>query len=341
MDSFSEAEIQVLIALVELSHPKETPNNNFYTFYPKTLEEAATYFRGFRTDWTAAFASLIGRELVIRTGSNDQLTAAGVVQAQQLREARPPIFYWYEEFYTEAPRSPAFAQHCERLYGKALCQEGFSDMAQIDTLLRVAEIGPHHRVLDLGCGTGHIAEYIAEATGAQVAGMDYSPAAMAEAQTRTASKRDRLSFSVGNLDHLDYPPASFDTLVSIDTLYMPNDLDSTLAQMRALLKPGGKMAIFFGEMIGEPSASREVLEADHTPLGRVLRQAGLAYQTWDFSAEHHRLMQRKHQIAASLRDEFAAEGRAFLYDHLLTESWEGTAPYDPDTRTASRYLYLV
>jgi hypothetical protein len=52
-------------------------------------------------------------------------------------------------------------------------------------------------------------------------------------------------------------------------------------------------------------------------------------------------MQRKHQIAASLREEFAAEGRAFLCDHLLTESWEDTAPYDPDTRTASRYLYLV
>lgn len=341
METTSEAEIQVLIALVELARPKETPNNNFYTFYPKTLDEAATYFRRFRTDWAAAFESLSDQGLVIREGGDYRLTEAGLIQAERLRDARPPIFYWYEEFYTEAPRSPAFAQHCERLYGKALCQDGFSDMTQIDTLMRAAEIGPGRRALDLGCGTGQIAEYIADETGAAVVGMDYSPAAIAEAQRRTPSKRDRLSFHIGNLDRLDFAPASFDTLIAIDTLYMPNDLDRTLAQMRALLKPGGRMAIYYSNMIWGDSAARESLRADQTPLGLALGRAGWTYQTWDFSADMHRLMQRKHQIAASLREAFAAEGRSFLCDHLLAESSDSMAPYDPDTAMLCRYLYLV
>ena len=58
MEVLTEPEIQLLIALLELTFPVETPNNNFYRFYPKTLEDAATYFRKFRADWSAAYESL-------------------------------------------------------------------------------------------------------------------------------------------------------------------------------------------------------------------------------------------------------------------------------------------
>ncbi len=44
MHTYTEPEIQLLIALIELSNPIETPNNNFYHFYPHSLEEAAAYF---------------------------------------------------------------------------------------------------------------------------------------------------------------------------------------------------------------------------------------------------------------------------------------------------------
>jgi len=35
VENLAEAEIQLLIALIELEEPVETPNNNFYEFYPK------------------------------------------------------------------------------------------------------------------------------------------------------------------------------------------------------------------------------------------------------------------------------------------------------------------
>ena len=341
MDSFSEAEIQALIALLELAQPKETPNNNFYTFYPKTMEEAATYFRKYRVDWTATYAGLVAKGLLIQAGPLYHLTEAGRDQAAQVRDARPPIWYWYKEFFTEAPRSPAYARLCEALYGKNLCQAGFSDMAQLEALLGVMDLGEGQRALDLGCGVGMVAEYISDVTGAYVSGMDYIPDAIAQAQARTVSKRERLSFHVGNLDALPFPPGSFDALISIDTLYMPNDLDSTLAQMCSLLSPGGRMAVFYIEMIGDPHGSRESLRADRTPLGLALQRAGLAYRTWDFSAETYALMQRKRQIAEAMRADFAAEGRSFLCDHLITESESNPAPFDPQTSTMSRYLYVV
>ena len=341
MDSFSEAEIQALIALLELAQPKETPNNNFYTFYPKTLEEAAAYFRKYRVDWTAACADLVAQGLLVQAGSLYHLTEAGCAQAEQIRAARPPNWYWYKDLFNEAPRSPAFARFCEVLYGKYLCQAGFSDMAQLDAMLHALDLGEHSRALDLGCGIGMVAEYFSDVTGAHVSGMDYIPDAIAQAQERTAAKRRRLSFHVGNLDNLPFPPASFDVLISIDTLYMPNDLDDTLAQMRGLLTPGGRMAIFYTHMLWEPGSSRESLQADKTPLGEALGQAGLAFHTQDFTAETYGLMQRKRQIAEAMRADFAAEGRSFLYDHLVAESEGNPAPFDPQTSNMSRYLYVA
>ena len=341
----TEAEIQLLIALVELAQPIETPNNTHYRFYPKTLDDAATYFRGLRVDWTPAVTALAARGLLVVDGDQWTLTPAGIAAATTWRAARPPIFYWYQEYFADAPHSPAYAKFCAALYGKALCQAGFSDMAQIDALLAATRLGPTSRVLDLGCGVGMIAEYISDMTGAHVTGLDYSPVAIAAAQRRTAAKRDRLDFRVGNLDELPFSPASFDTLISIDTLYMPNDLEATLAQMVALLVPGGQMAIFYMNMLwGLPPDHpdpRATLLAEHTPLGEALARAGLRYTTRDCSAATYALMQRKYRLGLAMQAEFAAEGRPWLADFILAESERSDAPFDTATATMSRYLYHV
>ncbi len=345
MPDYTEAEIQLLIALLELAQPIETPNNNHYHFYPKTLDAAATYFRGLREDWTPAYTSLAARGLLAGRGDGWTLTPAGMAAAATLRAARPPIFYWYQEYYAEAPHSPAYAKFCAALYGKALCQTGFSDMAQIDALVAATRLGPASRALDLGCGVGLITEYLSDVTGAHFAGLDYSPVAIAEAQRRTAAKADRLCFALGNLDDLPFPPHSFDTLISIDTLYMPNDLDATLAQMVELLTPGGQMAIFFGYALWEASPDhpnpRATLTAAGTPLGAALARAGLRYTTQDFSAADHAHMQAKHRLGQAMRAEFAAEGRPWLAGYILAESDASDAPFDPATTSLCRYLYHV
>ncbi len=61
---FSEAEIQALIAMVELIEPVETPNNASSCFFPKSLEEAARYFLSLRLDWGPAFSSLVSKGII-------------------------------------------------------------------------------------------------------------------------------------------------------------------------------------------------------------------------------------------------------------------------------------
>lgn len=343
----SEAERQLLIALIELTEPLETPNNTHYTFHPKTLEQAAAYFLHLRVDWQPAVESLPARGLITNDGGELGLTRAGAAVARQERLDHPPIWYWYREFYTLTDSSPAYSRFCAELYGRDLCQTDFSDMEQIDFLIETANLAQgayaHHpaRVLDLGCGSGKFAEYLSDCTGAQVWGVDYTPEAIEQALARTTDKRERLDFRVGNLDHLDFPPGAFDLLVSIDTLYMPNDLTATLRTMRRLLAPRGRMLIFYISMLFDPSQPRETLLPDRTPLAQALDQVGMSYTTWDFSEKTFHLMRRKRRLAESMRAEFEAEGTQFLYNHLITESDGSTHVYDPRTATISRYLYDV
>ncbi|RPI32399.1 MAG: class I SAM-dependent methyltransferase [Chloroflexota bacterium] len=340
MKPFSEAEIQLLIALIELSQPVETPNNIGYSFYPQTLEEAARYFRRFRLDWGEAYLSLAQKGLLAQVEGDHRLTPAGVVAAVRLRRERPPIYYWYRDYYIATATSQANAIFCERAYGKDLCQEGFMDMEQLALLLDLLHLAPGDRVLDLGCGNGMIAEYISDTTGAYVEGMDYIPEAVEQATARTWEKRQRLAFQVGNLDSIPYPDRSFDVILSADTLYMPNDLDATVAKMKQILRPGGKMGIFFSHALwGQPVAGKEALLPENTPLGKALQANGLSFKSIDLTQADLRHAQAKGPVAEELKTAFEAEGNSFLYAIRHGEAVDVMAAIQSGMQV--RYLYLV
>jgi ubiquinone/menaquinone biosynthesis C-methylase UbiE len=339
--TFTEAEIQVLIALIELGEPIKTPNNNFYDFYPRNIKDASRYFRSLLEDWKPAIESLEIKGLIESRESSLKLSPEGAAAARGLRKARPPIYYWYEEFYADAPLSQAFASFCQSLYGRAFCQDGFSDMDQLNALVEAAGIGTGSRVLDAGCGTGMISEYIRDSAGASVTGMDYSPRAIAAARERPRTNQEGLSFARGNLDDLAFAPSSFDVIVSIDSLYMPNDLADCLSRMAGVLAQGGRIAAFYTQMLGSPEEPRQNLKAENTPLGMALRELDFAYRILDFSRANQSFMRRKRRIADSLRGDFEKEDRSWLYRYLIEQSESGDDSYDPETASSSRHLYLI
>ncbi len=340
MQLYREAEIQVLIALIELQHPIETPNNSHYTFYPKSLAEAKTYFRNSLLDWEEAYLGLCRRGLLTCHNGDYTLSEPGEREASRLRRERPPIYYWYTDFYLATRHSPANDLLCERLYGKNLNQQGFMDMDQLDKLLSVTQIDFGSRVLDLGCGSGQITEYISDKTGAFVSGMDYIAAAILHAKERTSAKKDRLEFKVGNLDHLDYPPASFDTILAIDSLYMPNDLVDTLRQMKTILTLDGQIAAYYSYATWEdPQHLKEHLLPEHTPLGEALAQVGLSYHVWDFTQVDYKHALLKQQVAEELMPIFEAEGNPFLCQIRLGEAAGMRSAIE--SGNAVRYLYLI
>ncbi len=324
MDIYREDEIQALIVLAELTEPVKTPNNNFYRFYPKSMEEAQTYFRRFALDLSAAFETLAKRGLLSKEGDKWFLTRTGKTIARDVRRLRPPIWYWYKDFYIAIENSQAFSEYCRLVFGKDLGQHGFSDINQIHSMLEIVKPDEMSQVLDIGCGNGKIAEYISDLTKASVTGVDYIAEAIDQALKRTKGKRNRLHFKVGNIEALDFRDESFDVILSIDSIFFGKDLKTTLAGLREIIRADGQMVIFCEE-----------------DLSSALRENGLAYKVYDFSEEHHAHMQLKHRVVSGMRKAFEDEGNAFIWENLMRESIASPDPYNRDTSSTSRYLYHV
>lgn len=329
----SETEIQVLASLAKAEGEGASSAR-------ARLEESGERFWIFREDWTGAFESLVAKGLIEGGDAGYRLTDAGRAPGEAYHRERPDSYwYYYQRFYTAARASDAHSRLCERVFGQDLCQEGMTDMAALGDLLGRLDPKPGDHLLDLGCGAGMIAEYISDRTGARVTGVDYAAPAIAVATERTAGKRDRLTFLAGDLNALDLPERSFDSAISLDSLYWVADLPATVAQVARALRPGGQMGIFMldGRDEGDPP---EILEPANTRLGRALGQLGLAYDAHDYTEQNSAFWRRNWQAAIELRKAFEAEGNGFIPASLIREAEEEFLPAI-DAGTLCRYLYHV
>jgi trans-aconitate 2-methyltransferase len=118
------------------------------------------------------------------------------------------------------------------------------------------------RILDVGCGTGQLTAQIA-AAGAEVTGIDSSPAMLAEARKNYPDIR----FEAMDVGEMSYD-GCFDAVFSNAALHWVRDAEGAAARMARALKPGGR---FVAELGGKGNVRRLVdailraLEAFHIP----------------------------------------------------------------------------
>ena len=124
------------------------------------------------------------------------------------------------------------------------------------------------------------------------------------------------------MEHLDFPPATFDIITAVDTLYFIK-LVEVLPVIVRLLKTIGCMGTFWSRSLAwsdEKDFDKSTLPPDHTELAVALHKLSLSYQTWDYSQIDYEHAQRKLQITEDLRLEFEAEGNLFLYENHRDEA---------------------
>lgn len=102
------------------------------------------------------------------------------------------------------------------------------------------------RVLDLGCGIGGPARYLAATFGCKVTGIDLSPGFIDAATYLTArcGLSDRVMFQVGEALHLPFDDASFDVVFLQHVAMNIADRTSLYKEMRRILAPGGRLATY-------------------------------------------------------------------------------------------------
>jgi len=110
-------------------------------------------------------------------------------------------------------------------------------------LLEQARIGEDDRVLDLACGTGTMAAMIkSRYPGALVYALDGDPQILALARDKTRKAGLDVEFTEGLSFSMPYPSNEFDVVFS--SLFFhhlkPADKSRTMAEVRRVLKPGGR-----------------------------------------------------------------------------------------------------
>jgi ubiquinone/menaquinone biosynthesis C-methylase UbiE len=133
-------------------------------------------------------------------------------------------------------------------------------------------------VLDLGCGTGRHALWLAGA-GAHVTAIDFSEGMLAEARRKTGA--DAVRFLVHDLgEPLPFAAASFDRVVSGLVLEHLHDLSGFFREMYRVLKPAGVAVV----SAMHPAMMLRGTQAQFTDpaTGQVVRPASLPHQVGDF-----------------------------------------------------------
>jgi SAM-dependent methyltransferase len=106
--------------------------------------------------------------------------------------------------------------------------------ARVPAVAAVVEARPA-RVLEVGCGWGELAEWLARDTAAQVVAVDLSERMVELARARGVDAQ------VGDVQELPFADGSFDVAVAAWMLYHVPDLDRGLSELARVLRPGGAL----------------------------------------------------------------------------------------------------
>jgi ubiquinone/menaquinone biosynthesis C-methylase UbiE len=98
-------------------------------------------------------------------------------------------------------------------------------------------------ILDLGCGKGTTAIYLARKYGCSVTGIDLSEELVSEAVSlaRRARVRHRTHFQVGDAHSLPFPDETFDAVVSQAVLVLVKDKSQVIREALRVTRPGGRL----------------------------------------------------------------------------------------------------
>jgi ubiquinone/menaquinone biosynthesis C-methylase UbiE len=198
-------------------------------------------------------------------------------------------------------------------------QDHYGGLEAVDALADAMSIDADTRVIDLCCGMGGPARYLATTRGCSVHGVDLNQSRVdgANELTRRVQLDELVSFSQANICALPQPDASFDCAISQEAFLHIEDRESLLLQCRRVLKPGGRLGFTdwtAGAGLNEQhrqrfastfAASRIVSPDDYR---RLLPEAGFRVdEIIDLSDAWREILQQRLQMFRSLAHETVAK----------------------------------
>jgi len=148
------------------------------------------------------------------------------------------------------------------------------------------------RILEVGCGPGHLSIRLARRHGLDVTGVDLDPAMIDRARANAAHSDviddRRPVFVVGDVAHLAFPDESFDLVISTLSMHHWADPESGLSEVGRVLRPGGR-ALIWDFRPGIRALHRHIPDPVEHARGSRLQVAGATPWRWPWKVG---LMQR-------------------------------------------------
>ena len=162
--------------------------------------------------------------------------------------------------------------------------------------LRLAEVAPGDRVVDIGCGPGAAVRAAAK-RGATVTGVDPAAVMLRLGRLFTWSRRAR--YVEGTAEAVPVADGGATVAWSIATVHHWQDIEAGLAEVRRILAPGGRfVAIERRTHLGATGvASHGWTDEQAAAFADACRAAGLT----DLRTEHARTRHRGEVIAVAAR----------------------------------------
>lgn len=237
-------------------------------------------------------------------------------------------------------------------YGQDFGQTSWVTTQESLEIPQLLGLRPDSSVLEIGCGSGGYALYLAETLGCRIVGLDINEPAIRGAkelaQTRALGSRARFE-QCDVSKKLPFEDATFDAAFSNDVLcHIPGRLD-LLVEIFRVLKPAGRMLFSDALVIGGLISAEEIATRSsigfycYSPPGeneRLLQQAGFSQvRSTDTTENAARISKKWHDAREKRKKELvAAEGvptfeglqRFLSCVHTLTSE-----------RRLLRYLYFA
>lgn len=167
------------------------------------------------------------------------------------------------------------------------------------------------RVLDAGCGVGHVALYMARAGDFNVECIDVVEQLVAKAKRniRSAGMQESISAQVGDYHHLEpFENASFDGIYTMETLSHATDPLKVLKEFLRLLKPGGRIVLHeYDQRDADKDAKqladtmKKLNQLDSMPANHSFDHDALKYLLKEAGFEDVQLRDMSEHIAPILR----------------------------------------
>jgi SAM-dependent methyltransferase len=123
------------------------------------------------------------------------------------------------------------------------------------SILEDEDIQPNDFVLDIGCGTGQTAAFLAQRFHCKVTAVDNHPIMIQKARERFESNDSSIIVMRGDAQNLNLMDNSFDFIVA-ESVITFTTITKTLNELSRVLKSGGRLILI--EMTAEQSLSEEV-----------------------------------------------------------------------------------